>query len=320
MFDLRPSKLHSIQAMRLGVLDVGSNTVHLQVIDAHRGSRPVHASSFKTELRLTEFLDSNGEISDSGRNALLQTIKESLREAEQLDLDEVLAFATSAIREAGNGQEIINTINLEFGLDLQVLTGVEEATFTFLAVRRWLGWSSGDLLVLDIGGGSLEVAAGSDETPDIAHSYPVGANRMTLEFLRGDPFTAKSIDALQEHLERTLSLLVEEFAPFNSYRGIGTSKTFRTLARLTSELLGDPPGIITRKPLESLTKKLMVMTAEERAKLPRVTSFRAHQLVAGALVARHLMRELDLKAIEISPWALREGIVLRRIDWLENFS
>ena len=320
MFDRSPRRFPKIQPMRLGVLDVGSNTIHLQVIDAHRGSRPVHASSFKTELRLTDFLDESGVISESGKEALLRTIEESLKEAEQLDLDEVLAFATSALREAGNGQEIIDSINSKLGIELEVLTGVEEATFTFLAVRRWLGWSSGDLMVLDIGGGSLEVAAGSDETPEIAHSYPVGASRMTREFLKGDPFSGKSINTLEQHLDRALAPLFEEFSPFNSYRAIGTSKTFRTLARLTTELLGDAAGVITRKSLESLTKKLILMSTAERAKLPRVSLFRAHQLVAGAIVARHLMRGLDLNAIEICPWALREGIVLRRIDWLENLS
>lgn len=316
MFDYLPT----IRPMRLGVLDVGSNTVHLQVIDAHRGSRPVHASSFKTELRLTEYLDDDNHIRVEGRHALLHTIEDSLAQSNDMNLDEVLAFATSAIREAGNGGEIITEINERLGLDLQVLSGEEEAKFTFLAVRRWMGWSSGDLLVLDIGGGSLEIAAGSDEVPDLAHSYPVGAGRMTREFLKGDPFTAKSIDNLKGHLTKTLAPLVEEFSAYRSYRAIGTSKTFRTLARLTSDLLGDGSGVIIKKSLDSLTKKLIEMTTAERSRLPRVSPSRSHQIVAGAIVARHIMNELEISTIEICPWALREGIVLRRIDWLENLN
>lgn len=316
MFDPIPT----IRPVRLGVLDVGSNTVHLQVVDAHRGSRPIHTSSFKTELRLTDYVDESGSISNEGRELLLRTIEECLANVTQLDLDEVLAFATSAIREATNGQEIIDSINERLDLDLQVLTGEEEAKFTFLAVRRWLGWSSGELLVLDIGGGSLEIAAGADEVPELAHSYPVGAARMTREFLRGDPFSAKGIQNLQQHIESTLAPLTEDFAPFTSYRAVGTSKTFRTLARLTSELLGDETGIILRKSLDLLTKKLIGMTTAERARLPRVSASRAHQLVAGAIVAREIMNELQLASIEICPWALREGIVLRRIDWLDHLN
>lgn len=310
--------MFSIQPMRLGVLDVGSNTVHLQVIDAHRGSRPIHNSSFKSELKLTEFIDRAGSISQEGIDHLIQVIEDSLLKARQLDTDEILAFATSAVREAENGEELIRSLNSRFGIDLHVLSGEDEAKFTFLAVRRWLGWSSGDLLSLDIGGGSLEVAAGGDELPESAHSYSVGAGRMTRQFLKGDPFTKKSIRNLEEHLASTLAPMTEEFSRFKSYRAIGTSKTFRTLSRLTSEFLGDRSGIILSKSLDSLTKKLIDMDLAERARLPRVSASRADQLVAGAIVARHVMRELDLSVIEICPWALREGIVLRRIDWLEN--
>lgn len=307
-----------LRRMRLGVLDVGSNTVHLQVIDGHRGARPVHTSSFKTELRLTDFLDDEGNISNKGIASLTGVIAESVAQAERLETDEILAFATSAIREAHNGSEIIDSLNQEFGIDLQVLSGEEEASFTFLAVRRWLGWSSGDLLVIDIGGGSLEVAAGSDESPEVAHSYPVGANRMTRKFLKGDPFTNKSLVALEDHFEKTLKSLVEELSPFNSFRVIGTSKTLRTLARISREFFDTPDGVIESKSLEVMTKRLAGMTVAERAKLPRVSTNRADQLVAGALLARYLVRELAIPLIEICPWALREGIVLRRLDWLSG--
>jgi len=304
--------------MRLGVLDVGSNTVHLQVIDGHRGARPVHNSSFKTELRLTDFLDVDGKITGEGITSLKGVIAASVAEAHRLETDEILAFATSAIREADNGSQIIDSLNEEFGLDIQVLSGEEEANFTFLAVRRWLGWSSGDLLVIDIGGGSLEVAAGGDESPEVAHSYPVGGSRMTRNFLKGDPFSQKSLDALQDHFDSTLKTLIEELSPFNSFRVIGTSKTLRTLARISRDFFGTPDGVIESKSLDVMTKRLAGMTIEERAKLPRVSPTRADQIVAGTLLARHLVRELSIPIIEICPWALREGIVLRRLDWLEN--
>lgn len=312
--------MHYRHLMRLGVLDVGSNTIHLQVIDGHRGAKPMHNSSFKTELRLTDYLDSAGRINEDGVSSLSNVISDSIAEAERLNTDEILAFATSAIREATNGPEIIERLNNDLGIDLQVLSGEEEASFTFLAVRRWLGWSSGDLLVIDVGGGSLEIAAGSDESPEIAHSYPVGAGRMTRQLLSGDPYSSKSLNALEEHLEKTLALMIEEISPYRTFRAIGTSKTLRTLSRLTSEFLGDPSGVIHRKSLETMTKRLMAMTLAERASLPRVTPARAQQLVAGAMLVRYLFKELNLATIEICPWALREGVVLRRIDWLGSVS
>ena len=150
--------------MRLGVLDVGSNTIHLQVMDAHLGARPEPATSYKVELRLTEHLDAAGSITPQGIDLLHQAVGDSVAHAYENQTDEILAFATSAIRDAKNGPKIIQDINQRHQIDLQILTGDEEARMTFLAVRRWLGWSAGKLLVIDIGGGSLEIASGVDET------------------------------------------------------------------------------------------------------------------------------------------------------------
>src|ERR1035437_6489700 len=145
--------------MRLGVIDVGSNTVHLLVVDAHVGAHPLPASSHKIELRLAEYVDADGSIARSGADALVEFTSECLTIAEDQQVDDLLAFATSAIREAPNGEAVLARVRAETGVELQVLSGEDESKLTFLAVRRWFGWSSGRLLVMDIGGGSLELAA-----------------------------------------------------------------------------------------------------------------------------------------------------------------
>ena len=179
--------------MRLGVLDVGSNTIHLQVVDAHIGAPPIPNSSHKSVIKLTEFLDESGAITQEGITKITEAIQQNLSDAEHLNIDELLAFATSAIREAVNSEEVLRHVNQKCSIDLQVLSGEEEARFTFLAARRWLGWSAGDLLVLDIGGGSLEVARGAEENPTFKTSMQLGAGRLTRNYLKGDPFTSKSI-------------------------------------------------------------------------------------------------------------------------------
>lgn len=143
--------------MRLGVLDVGSNTVHLQVVETYPGARPNPTSNLKIDLRLIEFVDSSGFIRPEGIEELRSSIKSCLSEMKRAKATQLLPFATSALREAGNGSDVINLINDEFDIDLQVLSGEEEAQITFLAARRWFGWSSGRLLMIDIGGGSLEL-------------------------------------------------------------------------------------------------------------------------------------------------------------------
>src|ERR1022692_2221096 len=141
--------------MRLGVLDVGSNTVHLLVVDAYQGARPVPAYSHKAELRLGDHLDSGNRLSRDCAVQLRAFVGEALDVAEDKGAQQLLAFATSAVRDAVNGDELLAWIQAETKVDIRVLSGPYESRLTFLAARRWLGWSSGRLLLLGLGGGSL---------------------------------------------------------------------------------------------------------------------------------------------------------------------
>lgn len=304
--------------MRLGVLDVGSNTIHLQVIDGHLGAPPIPNSSHKSVIRLTEYLDDEGAITDLGITKITEAIQNNLNDASHLEIDELLAFATSAIREAVNSNQVIDHVNRECGIDLQVLSGEEEARFTFLAARRWLGWSAGDLLVLDIGGGSLEIARGAEENPTFKTSMQLGAGRLTRKFLKGDPFTPKSLDALEEFLEDAIAPLAKSLSTFEKNIATGTSKTFRTLAKIASANYPKLGPHLTLEALDEIVPTLQKLDTKGRRELQSVSAERAPQIVAGSMVARQLMRTLELKEIRICPWALREGIVLHRLDWIER--
>jgi len=305
--------------MRLGVLDVGSNTIHLQVVDTHPGARPNPTFNHKVELRLTEYLTEGNNISAEGIAELRLAIKNAIVHSKSVKTEELLPFATSALREANNGPEIIADINKDFEIDLQVLTGEEEARLTFLAARRWFGWSSGRLLVIDIGGGSLEIASGIDEAPEVAVTLPLGASRLTKSHLQGDPFTVKSVRALRDYIETQLeSVLPALVRHEDSDRAIATSKTLRTLARLCGDWYGGNGKNISIDAIRKISTRLAEMDSEERTKLPGVSANRARQIVAGAFVTESVMRNLDLDNLEVCPWALREGIVLKYLDWTEH--
>ncbi|MBX9397738.1 Ppx/GppA family phosphatase [Streptomyces sp. TRM72054] len=305
--------------MRLGVLDVGSNTVHLLVVDAHPGARPLPAHSHKAELRLAQLLDEAGAIGPEGVDKLIAVIHDALQAAEDKGVEELLPFATSAVREATNADDVLARVQQETGVALQVLTGPEEARLTFLAVRRWFGWSAGKLLVLDIGGGSLEIAYGIDEEPDAAVSLPLGAGRLTSAWLPADPPATEDIRALRRHVRAEIARTVGEFARFGAPdHVVATSKTFKQLARICGAARS-AEGLyvqreLKRQSLESWVPRLSGMTAEERADLPGVSEARAGQLLAGALVAEAAMDLFGVETLEICPWALREGIILRRLD------
>lgn len=309
--------------MRLGVLDVGSNTVHLLVVDAHPGARPLPAHSHKVELRLAQLLDEDGAIGPEGVDKLIGVVHEALQAAEDKGVEELLPFATSAVREASNADEVLARVQTETGVELQVLTGAEEARLTFLAARRWFGWSAGKLLVLDIGGGSLEIAYGIDEEPDAAVSLPLGAGRLTAAWLPGDPPGAEAIRALRRHVRAQIARTVGEFSRFGAPdHVVATSKTFKQLARLAGAARSADGLYVQRElkrgSLESWVPRLAGMTTAQRAVLPGVSEGRAEQLLAGAMVAEGAMDLFGVETLEVCPWALREGVILRRLDQMQS--
>ena len=185
--------------VRLGVLDIGSNTVHLLVADVRPGGRPLATTSQRTVLRLMRYLGARRRRSPKRASRARARGGRGAQVAAAERVDELLATATSAVREAANGPEVIARIEAALGQPLQVLGGETEARFTFLAVRRWFGWAAGQILLFDIGGGSLEIAAGADELPEAAASVPLGAGRMTIAFLPDDPPGEAAVERLRAH-------------------------------------------------------------------------------------------------------------------------
>ncbi|EFQ83313.1 Ppx/GppA phosphatase family protein [Aeromicrobium marinum DSM 15272] len=303
--------------MRMGVLDIGSNTGHLLIVDAFRGGPPVAAFSHKQPLRLAEHLDDRQAVSKEGIALLVEFASEARRVAADQGCTDVIAFATSAVREAVNADDVIARVNRATGLDLQVLPGEDEARLTFLAVRRWFGWSSGRLGVFDIGGGSLEIAAGSDETPDVARSFPLGAGRLTRDWVD----TGRDLDELRIHVRATVADGAGPIRRGGSFdHAVATSKSFRSLARICGAASSSDGPFVRRvlrhADLVPLVEKLRTLDADEVAALPGVSADRAHQLWAGALVADATMSLFGLDELEICPWALREGVLLERLDAL----
>ena len=307
--------------MRLGVLDIGSNTVHLLVADVYPGGRPLGRTSQRTVLRLMRYLGPGGEITEEGVQAMEAAVAEARKIAAAEDVEELLATATSAVREAANGKEVIARVQAALGQELQVLGGESEARYTFLAVRRWFGWAAGQILLLDIGGGSLEIAAGAEELPDAAASVPLGAGRMTVGFLPDDPPGEEAVERLRAHARETLEPIAEAFAGLaRPDLVVGSSKAIRSLAKLTGYTDSGPAGVerqrMPREALDSWIPRLARLPASARQELPGITADRTFQIVAAAVVVHEAMCALQVDELEVAPWALREGVLLRYIESL----
>jgi exopolyphosphatase/guanosine-5'-triphosphate,3'-diphosphate pyrophosphatase len=303
--------------MRLGVLDIGSNTGHLLVVDAWRGAAPMPAFSSKEPLRLAEHLDDVGAVSSSGVEALTKFVASAVEVAEDKGCEELTGFATSAVRDAANAEQVLAHVRDRTGVAIEVLPGEDEARLTFLAVRRWFGWSSGRLAVFDIGGGSLEIAVGADEAPEVALSLPLGAARLTRDHLANGVDDA-TVRELRRQVRADLARHAGSILREGHDHAVATSKTFRSLARICGAApSGDGPlvrRVLAASALREVLPHLLEMSAEDVADLPGVSASRAHQVVAGALVADAVLDLFELPELEICPWALREGVILQRLD------
>jgi exopolyphosphatase/guanosine-5'-triphosphate,3'-diphosphate pyrophosphatase len=262
-------------------------------------------------------------MTEQGQQQVVAAVREATTAVAEIGVDDVIATATSAIRDAPNGEAVIARVNHETGARLQVLSGQDEARITMLAVRRWLGWSAGEILLFDIGGGSFEIAQGADEYPDAALSLPLGAGRTTLDYLRDDPPPRAAVSVLRAHARQVLTTVRDEVLDGrpSPTRVVGTSKTIRSLGRL----VGGPPDPVTGElaplhytGLREWEPTLIKMPSNVRQYLPGITPERGYQILAGAVVLRTAMKVFGVSTLTVSPWALREGIVLRYIDALDG--
>lgn len=305
--------------MRLGVLDVGSNSAQLQVVDVYPGAPPLPTYAVKAPTLLGEAFEPDGSIGDVGMDRVVRAVASAMANVRKFNVERLYAFGTSALRDATNRDEIVDRIEQSAGIRPQFLSGEDEARLTYLAVHRWYGWSAGRLLVLDIGGGSMEIVLGRDADPELAVSLPLGAGRLTRKHLHGDPPTRSEVKEARHHIRDTLREVADRLRwEGDPGRVVGTSKTFKQLARLA----GAPPQrkgpfvrrTLTATDLADWIPRLTAMPADERAVLRGVSRPRARQILAGALVAKAALDALDVDRVEVCPWALREGILLHYLQ------
>ncbi|MCX4878280.1 MULTISPECIES: Ppx/GppA phosphatase family protein [unclassified Streptomyces] len=299
-----------------GVLDVGCHSALLTVVRRRPGSVLEPVFSRKVRLRLHETLDRKGRLEKAGMKSVERAVAEAVAADPRLRGPEVFAFATSVIRDAPNRDEVIERVARTTGTRLRVLTGEEEARLAYVAARQWVGPTAGQLLVLDIGGGTVEIASGTGDHPRIVNSLPLGARRITRDWLPGGtaPSRRRLAEVLQhlcESLEAVPGLPQAELGG----RVIASSKTFEQLARLAGaqSRTARTRRRLTLPQLRTAVSLLGDASPSHRAKLPGISRHRAEQSLAGALIAQALMEACGAKSVEICPWSTREGLLLERL-------
>ncbi|WP_330292549.1 Ppx/GppA phosphatase family protein [Streptomyces sp. NBC_00576] len=299
-----------------GVLDVGCHSALLTVVRRRPGTVLEPVFSRKVRLRLHETLDRKGRLDKVGMKSVERAVAEAVAADSRPRGPEVFAFATSVIRDAPNRDEIIARVARTTGTRLRMLTGEEEARLAYVAARQWAGPMAGQLLVLDIGGGTVEIASGTGEQPRVVHSLPLGARRITRDLLPGGTVPSRRCLAeILQHLRRSLEAVPGLPQAELGGRVLASSKTFEQLARLAAAQSRTPrtKRRLTLSQVHTAVSLLADATPSHRAKLPGISRHRAEQSLAGALIAQALMETCGAKSVEICPWSTREGLLLEHL-------
>ena len=313
--------------MRIAAFDLGSNSFHLLVVDAHADGTFEPLIREKDMLRLGDAVGREGRIPEALADRAVATVDRFRKLSTGAGADEIHACATAALREAENGGEVVDRMAEEAGVKVRVINGIEEARLIFEAVRASVVIDPGPALCLDLGGGSLEVIVGDRNRLRGLWSVPLGVARLSAELVTGDPPTAEDIRRVEKRVTAVLAPLADQVAALGPAMAVGSSGTFGDLAAMiAARRSGAVPRSVnqfsfSRDELLPLHEDLLAMRAADRAKLPGLEARRADIITTGTTLLLTAMQLLGFDRMTFSEWALREGIVLDAIprheaaDW-----
>lgn len=301
--------------MRLAAIDVGSNSIHAVVaqVDAGGGLSVLWRAKEMVGLGRSSF--PSHRLSRVAMDRALITLRRYVSEARRWQCEQLVAIATSAIREAHNGGEFIERVRGELGLHLRVVSARDEARLIYLGVRHGMELRNGPCLVVDVGGGSVEFIVADAERPLLLESRKLGSARMTAKFVRSDPVEPRDLRLLLAHYDRELVPLVEQVQRLRPKRYIGTSGTIDNLIQMAAAMRGSngegtDSRVLTREGLKDVLGVLLESRSTDRAQMKGLDDKRKDQVIAGALLIDELFRRLQIDEMELCRSALREGILV----------
>lgn len=307
-----------------GAIDIGTNSIHMVVvqINAQIPSFNIIAKE-KDTVRLGDRDPDTGNLTKEAINRSLSALKRCKNLAQTMKVDQIIAVATSATREAPNGKEFLKQIEDELGIVVDLISGQEEARRIYLGVLSGMDFGGKIHSVIDIGGGSTEIILGDKEEIRVLSSTKVGAVRLTQDFIHSDPINTKEFIALQAYIRGMLERPVEEFKNALHLGEkpilVGTSGTAETIALIHStETQGNEPLTlngyqIPRQNIEGILKRLVSMNYHQRMTLAGMSERRAEIIIPGVTILVEAMKMLDIDSLTICERALREGVI---VDWM----
>ena len=303
--------------MRIAAIDIGTNSIHMIIVRVREDLSFEVVDREKEMVRLGAGGLDGRELTPSAMASALQTLSRFKRLADAHQVDEITAAATSAVREAENGGDFIATVRRETGIRVRVISGSEEARLIHRAAGYGVDMSEGPGVVIDIGGGSVEITLGSPHRMTMGGSFKTGVIRLTERFVKSDPLTERDERRLLRYVRRETRDFLKEIRRRGYARVFGTSGTILNLGAMAASVgrASDARNLrVHVKSLRRLRKRLTSLSLEERLKLPRMEPRRADLVVAGIVLLDTLLGDLGADAITLCDLALREGLVLDYIQ------
>jgi exopolyphosphatase/guanosine-5'-triphosphate,3'-diphosphate pyrophosphatase len=302
--------------MRIAAIDIGTNSLHMIVVRVRPDLSFEIIDREKEMVRLGAGGLDGRKLTPDAMHAALQVLSKFRRLAESHRVDKVLAVATSAVREAENGGEFLHAITEQTGIRARVISGTEEARLIHLAAVYGVGGAAEATVVIDIGGGSVEITRGIGPAIETGRSFKLGVIRLTERFVKSDPLVPRDERKLVKHIDVEAGEYLDQIARAGFDRVIGTSGTILSLGALATEQQGRTTGAHLRnrrvpaKQLRRVKKEILELSLEKRLRMPGLEPRRADLSVAGAVLLDAIVRRLGAEDITLCDMSLREGLVL----------
>jgi exopolyphosphatase/guanosine-5'-triphosphate,3'-diphosphate pyrophosphatase len=302
--------------MRLAAIDIGTNSLHMIVVRVRPDFSFEVIDREKEMVRLGAGGLDGRALTPEAMHAALQVLSKFRRLAESHRVDEIVAVATSATREAENGGPFLHAVTERTGIRPRVISGTEEARLIHLAAAYAVSVPGDTAVVIDIGGGSVEITRGAGGAVELGRSFKLGVIRLTERFVKSDPFAPRDERRLVRHINAEAGEYLDKIARAGFDHVIGTSGTILSLGTVVSAALGHPARAslrnrrVSAKHLRRVRKQLVSLTVEQRLRVPGLDPRRADLAAAGAVLLDAILQRLRADEITLCDFSLREGLIL----------
>lgn len=304
--------------MKIAIIDLGTNTFHLLVAEIKDKDFRILLAE-RTSVKIGAGGINQGLITEAGVGRAITALKQFKKKLDDMKVGEILAFGTSALRNANNGREVTAEIIATTGIKTRIISGEEEARYIYQGVNLALHLGKDKSLIMDVGGGSVEFIIGNGDEIFWMQSFEIGAQRLLERFQKHDPILAGEIEELHLYFQKQLAPLLEAVRVHQPKILAGSSGTFDTLSAIYCiqqgiEVKDAPETPLTQEAFEKIYQDLTAKNRQERMQIPGMIEMRVDMIVVACCLIRFILSQCSFDRIRVSSYSLKEGVLVSLIS------